>query len=98
MDRGHHRPRFHHTLAKINHFGPYKRQNTSPFNHLPPDMDKGLIVFLSLLLLPSPTFKDISCEDLLTYLKSLMKIGRKYNDSIIFHNTVYHWIMKETWC
>jgi len=49
-------------------------------------MDKGLIVFLSLLLLPSPTFKDISCEDLLTYLKSLMKIGRKYKDSIIFHN------------
>lgn len=50
-------------------------------------MDKGLTVFLSVLLLPSPTFEDTSCEDLLTYLKSLMGIGGKYNDSIIFHKT-----------
>lgn len=60
MDKGNHRSKFYHILAKIT-----KKQRIDLFSYLLPDWGKGVIVFLSILAFPSPTFEVTSQEDLL---------------------------------
>lgn len=52
MDRDHHRPKSHHTLTKIN-----LDVCMGLLNYLLPDMNKGPIVFISIVLPPPPIFE-----------------------------------------
>lgn len=51
MDKGHHRAKFHHTLDKIT-LDIWR--DSILFNYLLPVIDKGLTVFILILLLTSP--------------------------------------------